>query len=93
MPDDFIRYFLIDSGHEKDISKVTFNPQGTKILTAGFDQIARIWDSDTGELLQQLQGHSDEIFSCSFNYEGDTIITGSKDNTCGIWRDKNTYDM
>jgi len=24
---------------------VTFNPQGTKILTAGFDQIARLWDS------------------------------------------------
>lgn len=41
-------------GHDKDISKVTFNPQGTKVLTAGFDQIARLWDSETGELLQEL---------------------------------------
>ena len=80
-------------GHEKDVSKIAFNPQGTKLLSAGFDQIARLWDSETGELLQELEGHNDEIFSCSFNYEGDTIITGSKDNTCGIWKDKNTYKM
>lgn len=72
---------------------MVFNPQGTKILTAGYDQVGRLWDSETGELLQQLEGHTDEIFSCSFNYEGDTIITGSKDNTCGIWRDKHTYKM
>ena len=51
---DFIRYIYCYVGHEKDISKVVFNPQGTKILTAGFDQIARLWDSETGELLQQL---------------------------------------
>ena len=65
---DSRRYEYCHVGHEKDISKVVFNPQGTKILTAGFDQIARLWDSETGELLQELEGHTDEIFSCSFNY-------------------------
>ena len=59
MFDDSGRYLFFYKGHEKDISKVVFNPQGTKILTAGFDQIARIWDSETGEMLQQLEGHSD----------------------------------
>ena len=59
MPYDSWRYLLSYKGHEKDISKVAFNPQGTKLLTAGFDQIARIWDSETGEMLQQLEGHSD----------------------------------
>jgi WD40 repeat protein len=49
---DIIRYLLSKVGHDKDISKVAFNPQGTKILTAGFDQIARLWDTETGELLQ-----------------------------------------
>ena len=64
-----------------------FNPQGTKILSAGFDQTARIWDVESGKPIQVMEGHEDEIFSCMFNYEGDTIITGSKDNTCKIWRD------
>ena len=45
MHNDSGRYTTGNLGHEKDISKVTFNPQGTKILTAGFDQIARLWDS------------------------------------------------
>lgn len=48
------RYLSKHVGHDKDVSKVIFNPQGTKILTAGFDQIARLWDSESGELLQQL---------------------------------------
>ncbi len=42
---DIIRLFQYYLGHDKDISKVIFNPQGTKILTAGYDQIARLWDS------------------------------------------------
>ncbi|CAM9146360.1 unnamed protein product [Laminaria digitata] len=63
-----------------------FNPQGTRILTASSDKMARLWDADSGDCLQILEGHTDEIFSCAFNYEGDTIITGSKDNTCRLWR-------
>ena len=73
-------------GHEGEISKVCFNPQGTKILTASSDKTARIWEVESGDCLQVLEGHTDEIFSCAFNYEGDTIITGSKDNTCRIWK-------
>ena len=68
------KYFL---GHEGEISKISFNPQGTKIITAGADSTARIWSSETGEEIQILKGHTDEIFSCAFNYEGDTIITGN----------------
>lgn len=70
------------SGHEAEISKATFNPQGTKVLTASSDKSAILWDADTGDLLQRLEGHTDEIFSCAFNYDGDAVITGSKDNTC-----------
>ena len=75
-------------GHENEISKIQFNPQGNKIITASSDKTCRVWNTDTGQEVQVLDGHEDEIFSCAFNYEGDTIITGSKDNTCRIWRDE-----
>lgn len=75
-------------GHENEISKISFNPQGNKIITASSDKTCRLWSVDTGNEHQVLEGHEDEIFSCAFNYEGDTIITGSKDNTCRIWKDQ-----
>eukprot|EP00795_Rhopilema_esculentum_P016681 gene16681-8123_t len=55
-----------------------FNPQGNRILTAGSDKTARLWDPFTGECVQILEGHTDEIFSCAFNYEGDIILTEYK---------------
>ena len=68
-------------GHEGEISRFTFNPQSSKVLTASSDKTARLWDTETGDCLQILEGHTDEIFSCAFNYAGTTIISGSKDNT------------
>ncbi|EAW70883.1 WD repeat domain 69, isoform CRA_d [Homo sapiens] len=73
-------------GHEGEISKISFNPQGNHLLTGSSDKTARIWDAQTGQCLQVLEGHTDEIFSCAFNYKGNIVITGSKDNTCRIWR-------
>ena len=58
------------TGHEGEISKITFNPQGSRILTASSDKTSRLWDVESGECLQVLEGHTDEIFSCAFNYEG-----------------------
>jgi len=80
-------------GHEGEISKVQFSPNGAKIITASSDRTCRLWAVETGECLQVLEGHSDEIFSCAFNYTGETIITGSKDNTCRIWRDSTFQNM
>lgn len=39
-------------GHEGEISKVAFNPQGVRILTASSDKTARLWDAETGDCLQ-----------------------------------------
>ena len=63
-------------GHTQEVSKVCFNPQGTRVLSASADSTARIWDLQRGICEQTLEGHTDEIFGCAFNYEGDMIVTG-----------------
>ncbi|KAB1279281.1 Dynein assembly factor with WDR repeat domains 1 [Camelus dromedarius] len=64
--------------------RISFNPQGSRLLTGSSDKTARIWDAQTGQCLQVLEGHTDEIFSCAFNYKGDIIITGTIDPMVNI---------
>lgn len=45
-----------------------------------------IWNTDTGECVQELKQHTDQVFSAKISYLGDTILTASKDNTCCVWR-------
>ena len=73
-------------GHEEEVSKVSFNPQGTRILTASGDGTACLFNTQDGKCEQILDSHSDEIFSCAFNYDGDAIITASKVNVVKIFR-------
>ena len=44
-------------GHKKEISAITFSPDGTMLASAGNDATIYIWDASTGEVLHTLQGH------------------------------------
>ncbi len=37
-----------DAGHSGEISKVNFNSQGSKIITASSDKTCRIWNAESG---------------------------------------------
>ena len=54
--------FWLKSGHSGEISKIAFNPQGSKLITAGVDQTARIWNAETGDEQQVLEGEMKRFF-------------------------------
>lgn len=43
-------------GHADSVCSIAFSPDGTKIATGSYDNTARIWDVETGELLHCLIG-------------------------------------
>ena len=45
-------------GHNGEVTRVLFNPQGDSVLTTGTDGIARIWDTESGKNIGLLEGHS-----------------------------------
>lgn len=49
------------------------------------DRTAKLWDIETGQLVNDLEGHEAEIISLHFSSEGDRVITGSFDGTAKIW--------
>lgn len=47
------------------------------------DQTLRVWDFETGKLLQTIEGHTGAI-SC-LSLQDDVVLTGSWDKSIRIW--------
>jgi hypothetical protein len=72
-------------GHEGDVSRAAFSPDGQRIVTASQDVTARLWVAATGEPLAVLRGHTDWIWDASFSPDGGRILTASQDGTARLW--------
>jgi len=62
---------------------VAWDDTGTRFVTGSADNIARIWDVATAEVVHQLIGHEAQIYGV--NWHDDTIITGAFDKTIRVW--------
>lgn len=71
-------------GHLDTVSCVSFNADGTKLLSASFDKTVRLWDvknSKDAKLLHAYTGHSDFVYAVAFGPDGTWYATASKDRT------------
>ena len=56
------------------------------IVTGSDDNIAKIWDAETGELLHNFEGHTSEVRSAIFSPDSLRVVTASYDGTVKIWK-------
>jgi WD40 repeat protein len=73
------------AGHRDWVSGAAFSPDGTRIVTASYDDSARVWDAKTGSLVAELLGHTDRILGVAFSPDGTRIVTASADHTARVW--------
>ncbi|NJO14360.1 MAG: TIR domain-containing protein [Thioploca sp.] len=73
------------SGHQGSVNQAVFSPDGTLILTASDDKTARLWQTESGKLLQTLIGHQAKIEQAAFSPDGQWVITVSSDKTARLW--------
>jgi WD40 repeat protein len=67
-------------------SVIDLNPAGTQLVGGQFrDNLLRIVDIDTGELVSNLSGHTSGIFSVDWSPDGSKIASGSDDGNVRIW--------
>lgn len=79
---EVIRVF---TGHEDRVRHATFSRDGRFIATSSDDKTARLWNAETGALLQTFNGHQWSVLSAAFSPDGQRLITGSEDNYAKIW--------
>jgi WD40 repeat protein len=80
---------LLTLRHPIYVSHVAFSPDGDRIVTAGGDNMARVWNSHTGQSLATIEGHTAPLTFAEFSPDGQRILTGSRDNSGRVWETSN----
>ncbi|NTW55180.1 MAG: NACHT domain-containing protein, partial [Chlorobaculum sp.] len=73
------------TGHHGPIKACAFDHDGKRILTAGSDRTARLWDALSGKEILRFEGHSGRIYACAFDHDGKRILTAGDDSTARLW--------
>ncbi|KAI3981336.1 hypothetical protein MKX01_004600 [Papaver californicum] len=76
------------TGPRGRINRAVWGPLNRTIISAGEDAIIRIWDSETGKMLNESSketGHSKTITSLSMSEDGSHFLTGSLDKSAKLW--------
>ena len=69
--------------HEGGVWSVAFASGG--ILASGSeDKTIRIWNVDTGDLVETLEGHNDRVYQVALD-SNSWLASASKDKTVKIW--------
>jgi WD40 repeat protein len=61
------------------------SPDRKRVLTATWDNTARLWDAETGRQFRSLVGHTQNVEAVAFSPDGQWMLTGSWDGTAKLW--------
>lgn len=72
-------------GHSSWVTSVAISPNGQTLVSGSLDDKIKIWNLQTGELLQTLSGHSKVVNTVAITPNGQYLVSGSDDRTIKIW--------
>jgi WD40 repeat protein/serine/threonine protein kinase len=64
---------------------VAFSPDGRRVACGSGDHLVRVWEVESGQLLQVFKGHEDDVISIAFSPVGDLLASGGADAVIRIW--------
>ena len=73
------------SGHTDWVISLAFFPDGTLLGSGSHDKTVKLWDVQTGGVVNTLHGHTHWVCSVSISAHCTTIASGSADKTIRLW--------
>jgi WD40 repeat protein len=78
--------FIVMMGHsDYSVFDVDYHGPSGRVLTAGRDGNAIVWNGKDGKRIQTLKGHGDWVVHASFLPSGKFGATASSDRTVRVW--------
>jgi WD40 repeat protein len=72
-------------GHTGEIFSCAYSPDGSAVLTAGWDGHLRLWDATSGEPMAFVKVGPKPLSCCAFTPDGQQWIAGSMDGVLSFW--------
>lgn len=82
LPD--LRLMKVLTGHDDDVMKASYSPDGSLIATCSLDTTLAIFNRD-GEMLHRLRGHDGLVEGFDWSRDGRTIQSCGMDGTLRTW--------
>ena len=74
-------------GHRGRINACALSSDGAIIVTAGADNLVKVWDAVTGRALRSLRGaeYGDGVWDCAISADGSVIVAAGDDGVVRMW--------
>jgi WD40 repeat protein len=71
--------------HRGGVNSATFSADGRRIITAGDDRVAQVWNASSGEPMGEPLRHSNRVVHAELSADGEQALTVSADGVCQLW--------
>jgi hypothetical protein len=71
--------------HPADVRRLAVSPDGSRVVTACWDKVVRLYDLRTRRLVHELRGHTNNVGAVAFCPDGKRAVSGSDDTSAILW--------
>jgi len=68
---------ILQTGHTQSVNAVAFSPDNHWLVSGGKDNVIKLWDLTTGNVLRTFYGHSSNINALAVSADGKLLASGS----------------
>ncbi|MGI8897126.1 MAG: WD40 repeat domain-containing protein, partial [Pyrinomonadaceae bacterium] len=68
---------ILQTGHTRSANAVAFSPDNRWLASGGKDNVIKIWDLATGNVLRTLYGHTSNVNALAVSLDGKLLASGS----------------
>jgi WD40 repeat protein len=71
--------------HDGEIYCCSYSPDGTHLLSGGWDGKLRLWDTSCGNTLSSLSASPKPLSSCAYSTDAKQWVSGSMEGLVSVW--------